>query len=91
MFYPSGKCILGKWLNQRQENPESSKDSNQESPKAHVWSGNKAQDFNIKSIRERTVKVKLPTQFNAKDILMSMNVILLNTEVETMASRCHNN
>ena len=68
----------------KQSSKESSK---QETPKTNAWSGNKAHEFNTKSIRERTFRVRLPTQFSAKDVLASVSGILLKTEVETVSKQ----
>ena len=57
--------------------------STQERPKS-ARTGNKAEEFNMQNIRERTFRVRLPTQFQAKDVLTSINGILLKDEVETV-------
>ena len=52
-----------------------------------AWSGNKAKEFNIQRIRERTFQVRLPSQFSAKDVLMSINGVILKEEVETVSQQ----
>ena len=66
--------------------------SNEEIPKRDnaksekpTWSGNKARGFNRESIRERTFTVRLSSQFSAKEVLASVNGIILKNEVETVS------
>ena len=47
-----------------------------------AWYGNKAEEFAAKNIRERTFRVRLPTQFEAEDVLVSINGVLQKAEVE---------
>ena len=52
-----------------------------------AWSGNKANEFNVQSIGERTFQVRLPTQFCAKDVLTGVNGVLFKDEVETVVNK----
>ena len=65
-------------------NEEIPKRDNAESQKP-TWAGNKAREFDKQSIRERTFTVRLPTQFSAKEVLASVNGIILKNEVETVS------
>ena len=56
-----------------------SKEGNIETPstRPNVWVGkNKAREFNAQSIRERTFQVCLPSNFSAKDVIISVNGII---------------
>ena len=69
------------------DDKEYQKNTNQEhqNEEQSAWSGNKAGEFYRASVRERTFTVRLPTNFDAKDVLRSVNAIILREEVETVA------
>ena len=60
----------------------------QEATTPNAWAGkNKARDFNKKSIRERTFQVRLPNNFTAKDVIISVNGIVQKDEIETVSQQ----
>ena len=60
----------------------------QETTTPNAWAGkNKARDFNKKSIRERTFQVRLPNNFTAKDVIISVNGIVQKEEIETVSQQ----
>ena len=59
----------------------------QETP-PNAWVGrNKAKEFNKQSIRERTFQVRLPSNFTAKDLIISMNGIIQKQDIETVSQQ----
>ena len=58
------------------------------STRPNAWAGrNKARDFNIQSIRERTFQMRLPTIFKAKDVIISINGIIQREDIETVSQQ----
>ena len=55
--------------------------------KRPAWGGNRAEDFSGASIRERTFSIRLPMQFEAKDVLMSINGVIVKEDVETVSKQ----
>ena len=54
----------------------------------NAWAGrNKARDFNKQSIRERTFQVRLPNNFTAKDVIISINGIIQKEDIETVSQQ----
>ena len=51
----------------------------------NAWTGkNKSKEFNVQSIRERTFQMCLPSNFSAKDVIMSINGIIQKEEIKTV-------
>ena len=54
----------------------------------NAWVGrNKAREFNKQSIRERTFQVRLPNNFTAKDVIISINGIIQKQDIETVSQQ----
>ena len=54
----------------------------------NAWAGrNKAKEFNKQSIRERTFQVRLPHNFTAKDLIISINGIIQKQDIETVSQQ----
>ena len=66
---------------QKNKNQEHQNEEHQQG----AWSGNKAGEFYRANVRERTFTIRLPSNFDAKDVLMSVNGVITRDEVETVA------
>ena len=66
---------------------ESTEEPKNEEPRKPAWSGNKTEEFSTRNIRERTFRMRSPTRFQAKDVLVSINRILQKAELETVSKQ----
>ena len=54
----------------------------------NAWTGkNKAKEFNVQSIRERTFQMRPPSNFSGKDVIISINGIIQKEEIETVSQQ----
>ena len=51
------------------------------------WSGNSAEDINMKTQKERTFSVNLPSWYTAKDVLKAVRKNVGNAEIDTVAKQ----
>ena len=53
------------------------------------WSGNSAEDINMKTQKERTFSVNLPSCYTAKDVLKAVRKNVGNAEIDTVAKQSY--
>ena len=61
-------------------------ESIEQEPRPNAWTGrNRAKEFSKQSIRERTFQVRLPHNFTARDVIISINGIIEKKDIETVS------
>ena len=55
--------------------------------KGNPWNGNSAEDFNMKTQKERTFRVNLPTCFTAKDVIAAVSRNLGHGNIDTVGKQ----
>ena len=59
----------------------------QKKKQGNPWSGNSAEDLNMKTQKERTFSVNLPSCYTAKDVLKAVRKNVGNAEIDTVAKQ----
>ena len=60
----------------------------EQEPRPNAWMGrNRAKEFSKQSIRERTFQVRLPHNYTAKDVIISINGIIEKKDIEMVSQQ----